>query len=103
MYPELVLPRTKMGTDCFSKNIYQIATEYLVLCIYRDVCIYHIILRTIHLRRRQFFTIFDPYPPIVGSFLVQSISKFGKFLTPTLRPLLNKLARSTVFSTAAQW
>ena len=39
-------------------------------------------LRTIHLRRRQFFTIFDPYPPTVGSFLLLSVGKFCKFLTP---------------------
>ena len=36
----------------------------------------------IHLRRRQIFTIFDPYPPPVGSFLLLSIRKFGQFLTP---------------------
>ena len=26
--------------------------------------------------------IFDPYPPTVGSFLLLSYGKFGKFLTP---------------------
>ena len=31
-------------------------------------CLVHIVLGTIHLRRRQIFTIFDPYPPPVGSF-----------------------------------
>ena len=41
-----------------------------------------LMLGTIHLRRRQIFTIFDPYPPTVGSFLVLSVGKFGKFLTP---------------------
>ena len=30
----------------------------------------------------QFFMIFDPYPPTVGSFLLLSVGKFGKFLTP---------------------
>ena len=39
-------------------------------------------LGTIHLRRRQIFKKFDPYPPTVGSFLVLSVGKFGKFLTP---------------------
>ena len=39
-------------------------------------------LGTIHSRRRQIFTIFDPYPPTVGSFLLLSVGKFGKFLTP---------------------
>ena len=33
---------------------------------------------TIHLRRHQI----DPYPPTVGRFLVLSIIKFDKFLTP---------------------
>ena len=37
---------------------------------------------TIHLRRRQIITLFDPYPPTVGSFIVLSVGKFGKFLTP---------------------
>ena len=40
---------------------------------------------TIHLRRRQFFTIFDPLPPCVGSLLLLSIDKFDQFLT--LSPL----------------
>ena len=35
----------------------------------------------------RFFTIFDPYPPTVGSFLLLSVGKFGKFLTPS--PLSN--------------
>ena len=39
-------------------------------------------LGTIHLRRRQIFTIFDPYPSPIGSFLLLSVSKFGQFLTP---------------------
>ena len=38
-------------------------------------------LGTIHLRRWQIFTIFDPYPPPVGSFLLLSIGKFDQFLT----------------------
>ena len=37
---------------------------------------------TIHLRRRQLSQILDPSPPTVGSFLVLSVGKFGKFLTP---------------------
>ena len=37
-------------------------------------------LGTIHLGRRQIFTIFDPYSPPVGSLLLQSIIKFGYFL-----------------------
>ena len=37
---------------------------------------------TIHLRSRQIFTIFDPHPPPVGSFLLLSVGKFGQFLTP---------------------
>ena len=37
---------------------------------------------TIHLRHWQNSQIFDPYPPTVGSFLVLSVGKFGKFLTP---------------------
>ena len=37
---------------------------------------------TIYLRRRQIFHKFDPYLPTVGSFLVLSVGKFGKFLTP---------------------
>ena len=37
---------------------------------------------TIHLRRRQIFTIFDPSPPTVGSFLLLSVGKFGQFLIP---------------------
>ena len=39
-------------------------------------------LGTIHLRHRQIFTIFDPYPPPVGNFLLLSIGKFDQFLTP---------------------
>ena len=31
------------------------------------------------LRRWQIFTIFDPYPPPVGSFLLLSVGKFGQF------------------------
>ena len=42
---------------------------------------------TIHLWRRQFFTIFYPYSPPVGSFLLLSIGKFGQFFTPL--PLKN--------------
>ena len=42
---------------------------------------------TIHLRRWQIFMIFYPYPPPVGSFLLLSVSKIGKFLTPP--PLKN--------------
>ena len=38
--------------------------------------------RTIHLRRWQIFKIFDPYPLPVGSFLLLSVGKFDKFLTP---------------------
>ena len=30
----------------------------------------------------KFSQIFDPYPPTVGNFLVLSVGKFGKFLTP---------------------
>ena len=30
----------------------------------------------------KFSHIFDPYPPTVGSFLVLSVGKYGKFLTP---------------------
>ena len=34
----------------------------------------------------KFSQILDPYPPTVGSFLVLSVGKFGKFLTaPPLR------------------
>ena len=45
-------------------------------------------LGTIHLRRRQFFhAVFDPYPSAVGSFLLLSVGKFLKFLTPS--PLKN--------------
>ena len=49
----------------------------------------HIMLHitTIHLRRQQFFTIFDPYPPTLGSFLLLSVGKFGTFLIPP--PLRN--------------
>ena len=36
-------------------------------------------LGNIHLRRRQIFMIFDPYPPRVGSFLLLSVGKFGQF------------------------
>ena len=39
-------------------------------------------LGTIHLRRWQIFTILDPYPLPFGSFLLLSVGKFGKFLTP---------------------
>ena len=35
----------------------------------------------------KFFTIFDPYPPTVGSFLLLFVGKFGKILTPP--PLKN--------------
>ena len=31
----------------------------------------------------KFSQIFDPYPPTVGSFLVLSVGKLGKFLTPS--------------------
>ena len=34
---------------------------------------------TIHLRRQQIFTIFDPYPPSVDNFLLLSVARFGKF------------------------
>jgi hypothetical protein len=44
--------------------------------------------RTFFCRTQNFFfTIFDPYPPTVRSFLLLSIGKFGKFLTPP--PLRN--------------
>ena len=42
---------------------------------------------TIHLRRQKIFTIFYPYPHNGGSFLTQSISKFGKICDPS--PLKN--------------
>ena len=44
-------------------------------------------LGTIHLRRRQIFTIFNPYPPPSAVFLLLSVSKFDQFLT--LPPLRN--------------
>ena len=43
-------------------------------------------LGTIHLRRRQIFMIFDPYPPPVGSCLLLSVGKFGQiFIPPPLK------------------
>ena len=30
-----------------------------------------------------FYTSLTPYPPTVGTFLVLSVGKFGKFLTPS--------------------
>ena len=41
---------------------------------------------TIHLRRRQIFTILEPYLPTVGSFLLLSVGKFNKTLTPSSPP-----------------
>ena len=38
---------------------------------------------TIHFRRWQIFHDFWPLPPTVGSFLLLSVDKFGKFLTPS--------------------
>ena len=35
---------------------------------------------TIHLKRLNIFTIFDPYPPLVGSFSQVSIGKLAIFL-----------------------
>ena len=52
-------------------------------------------LGTIHLRRRQIFTIFDPYPSPIGSFLLLSVSKFGQFLTPPPANILNGWSHSS--------
>ena len=43
---------------------------------------YLVCIGTIHLDVSKFFTIFDPYPPTASSFLLLSVGKFGKFLTP---------------------
>ena len=37
---------------------------------------------SISIRDHPFKTIFDPYPPSVGSFLLLSVGKFGQFFTP---------------------
>ena len=42
------------------------------------------IYQTIHSRRGKIFTIFDPYPPPVGKFLILFVGTFGQFLTPPL-------------------
>ena len=47
------------------------------------------ILGTIHLRLRQIFSIFEHYPPPVGSFLILSVGKFVQFLTPPLGGIKN--------------
>ena len=60
-------------------------------CLVSILCflnrIFQMRLGTILLRHRQFFTIFDPYPPPSAVFLLLSIGKFGEILTPS--PLKN--------------
>ena len=67
-------------------NPYSIATKTERGQIHFEVAL-NTVYGTIHLRHRKIFTIFDPYPPPVGSFLLLSVGKFGQFLTPS--PLKN--------------
>ena len=48
-----------------------------------------LILGTIHFRRRQFFTIFNPYPPPSAVFLLLFVSKFDQFFDLQIADVLN--------------
>ena len=79
---KIILSGENIFKGCCNTEVMMVVYHSWLSCLFPQPNQNHHNLGTIHLRHRQIFTIFDPYPPPVGSFLLLFVGKFGQFLTP---------------------